>query len=188
MHGYTSAVHSCMCTYAICSYLSAALNMPQAAWDLSSGGQEERKWRSSFIMERMFVADTRARDSSNARLDGWTKNTVYKSIPTGPYLLLLRVILTISPKKSFLGVLLLSSQFGMLNSLCTFRPGHCFSSVGLVRGEISHASLLWQWLWCKPCLSTCWSWASSGGHRAQGRFMLSLPDPVLLCAVTLTDQ
>lgn len=50
-------------------YLSAALKMPEAVWDRSSGGQVERKMRSSFIIERIFTADTRARDSSKARLN-----------------------------------------------------------------------------------------------------------------------
>lgn len=51
-------------------YLSAALKMPLAAWALSSGGQEERKMSSSFIIERMLEADTKAKESSKARLDG----------------------------------------------------------------------------------------------------------------------
>lgn len=55
------------------TYLSAALNIPLAVWDLSSGGQEERKLSSSFIIERMLEADTRAKESSKARLDGSEK-------------------------------------------------------------------------------------------------------------------
>ena len=50
-------------------YLSAALKMPDVAWDRSSGGQVVRKRRSSFIMERMFAAETSASDSSSARLE-----------------------------------------------------------------------------------------------------------------------
>lgn len=52
------------------AYLSAAMNMPLAAWALSSGGQEERKTSSSFIIERMLEDDTRANERSKARLDG----------------------------------------------------------------------------------------------------------------------
>lgn len=55
------------------AHLSAALKMPLAACALSSGGQEERKRSSSFIMERMLEADTSARDSSNARLERWQR-------------------------------------------------------------------------------------------------------------------
>lgn len=56
-----------------CRYLSAALKMPLAAWALSSRGQEERKMSSSFIMERMLEADTRAKESSSARLRRWKR-------------------------------------------------------------------------------------------------------------------
>lgn len=52
--------------------------MPEAVWDRSSRGQVERKMRSSFIIERMFTADTRASDRSNARLH--KKNCNYTSI------------------------------------------------------------------------------------------------------------
>lgn len=52
------------------THLSAALNMPLAVCALRSGGHEERKISSSFIMERTFEADTSARDRSNARLEG----------------------------------------------------------------------------------------------------------------------
>ncbi|TNN43430.1 hypothetical protein EYF80_046359 [Liparis tanakae] len=50
--------------------LSAALKMPLVACARSSAGQEERKRSSSFIIERMLEADTSARESSNARLEG----------------------------------------------------------------------------------------------------------------------
>lgn len=50
-------------------YRSAVLNMPDAVFARSSGGQVERKARSSFIMVRMFAAVTKARESSKARLE-----------------------------------------------------------------------------------------------------------------------
>lgn len=58
------------------SHLSAALNMPLAACDLRSGGQEERKRSSSFIMERMLEADTSAKERSNARLESWQETII----------------------------------------------------------------------------------------------------------------
>lgn len=62
-------------------YLSAALKMPEAVWDRSSGGQVERKMRSSFIIERMFTADTRASDRSKARLKTKSRiNDIYNCI------------------------------------------------------------------------------------------------------------
>lgn len=51
------------------THLSAAWNMPLAVCALRSGGHEERKISSSFIMERTFEADTRARERSKARLE-----------------------------------------------------------------------------------------------------------------------
>lgn len=74
-----------MCTFTCLqcvTHLSAALNMPLAAWAFSSAGQEERKRSSSFIMERTLEADTSAKESSNARLESWPKginvsNSVY---------------------------------------------------------------------------------------------------------------
>lgn len=50
-------------------YRSAVLNIPDAVFALSSGGQVERKARSSFIMVRMFAAVTKARESAKARLE-----------------------------------------------------------------------------------------------------------------------
>lgn len=50
--------------------------MPLAACALRSGGQEERKRSSSFIMERMLEADTSASERSNARLESWAGETV----------------------------------------------------------------------------------------------------------------
>lgn len=53
----------------VCCHLSAALKMPLAACALRSGGQEERKMSSSFIMERMLEAVTSDKERSNARLE-----------------------------------------------------------------------------------------------------------------------
>lgn len=64
----------CVCTFTCLqsvTNLSAALNMPLVAWARSSGGQDERKRSSSFIMERMLEAETSARERSNARLESW---------------------------------------------------------------------------------------------------------------------
>lgn len=60
----------------VCTHLSAAWKMPLAACALRSGGQEERKRSSSFIMERMLEAETSARERSNARLESWAGETV----------------------------------------------------------------------------------------------------------------
>lgn len=59
------------------AHLSAALNMPLAVCALRSGGQDERKISSSFIMERMFEADTSARERSNARLESCPRTLDY---------------------------------------------------------------------------------------------------------------
>lgn len=55
-------------------HLSAAMKMPLAACALRSGGQEERKMSSSFIMERMLAAVTSARERSRARLRDGTES------------------------------------------------------------------------------------------------------------------
>lgn len=55
--------------------------MPLAACALRSGGQEERKRSSSFIMERMLEAETSARERSNARLESWAGETVNVGTP-----------------------------------------------------------------------------------------------------------
>lgn len=61
-------------------HLSAALNMPLAVCDLRSGGQEERKMSSSFIIERTFEADTSARERSKARLERRPRRCHYMQI------------------------------------------------------------------------------------------------------------
>lgn len=70
MHRYCVHIYvMCTCTCVKCvTHLSAAMNMPLAAWDLSSRGQEDKKMSSSFIMERILEADTSAKERSNARL------------------------------------------------------------------------------------------------------------------------
>lgn len=69
-------VHAGQQTYHVRTHLSAALKMPLAACALRSGGQEERKRSSSFIMERMLEAETSARERSNARLESRAGETV----------------------------------------------------------------------------------------------------------------
>lgn len=63
------------------AHLSAALNMPLAACDLRSGGQEERKRSSSFIMERMLDAETSAKERSKARLERAGQRQLTFAIP-----------------------------------------------------------------------------------------------------------
>ena len=72
VHVARAHVRACALSHtlnAAVAHLSAALNMPLAACDLRSGGQEERKRSSSFIMERMLEAETSAKERSKARLE-----------------------------------------------------------------------------------------------------------------------
>ncbi len=123
---YTFSCQQCI------THLSAALNMPLAVWALSSGGQEERKMSSSFIMERMLEADTSANERSNARLKSWPEDI---NVGDSPHSFKMRLCVSLVPFFFYFVKLKIQIQFlshstlTQLKSICSLQTGRNHNGV-----------------------------------------------------------